>query len=126
MKCIHCNGENVKRMRNIISNGDSQVFDWCIDCDKNARGAAIYLKHGDIGDPEQYPIKENYYASAPRCVRCGSRGAEYHHWAPKAVFGNAADLWPGDYLCQRCHDNWHDSVKRYFIRSVRNDRQPYA
>jgi hypothetical protein len=48
---------------------------------------------------------------APRCARCGARGAEEHHWAPRAIFGKeSADDWPKDFLCKACHDEWHRRV----------------
>ena len=47
----------------------------------------------------------------PRCARCGSRGAEEHHWAPQAIFGkDEANRWPKDFLCKPCHDEWHRLV----------------
>lgn len=46
-----------------------------------------------------------------RCVRCGNRTAELHHWAPKFKFGkDEAELWPKDYLCRSCHDQWHKTM----------------
>ena len=43
-----------------------------------------------------------------RCHRCGERGAELHHWAPKAIFGkDEAEHWPKDWLCPKCHAFWH-------------------
>ena len=46
-----------------------------------------------------------------RCSKCGERGAELHHWAPRALFGkDEADQWPKDYLCVTCHRRWHQLV----------------
>ena len=43
-----------------------------------------------------------------RCAKCGSRGGENHHWAPKEIFGDAeAERWPQDWLCTPCHIEWH-------------------
>lgn len=115
MTCVHCGGSNVQRMRNIITNGDSQVFDWCLDCDKNANGNAAYLKRSETGDPEQYPVKENYLKDAPRCVKCGERGAEYHHWYPQHIDARIAQQWPGDYLCRKCHSLWHETMIMHIL-----------
>lgn len=45
-----------------------------------------------------------------RCARCGNRGTERHHWAPRAIFGKECESWPQDYLCKDCHDQWHRLV----------------
>lgn len=45
----------------------------------------------------------------PKCERCGASGAQLHHWAPKYFFADA-NSWPKSYLCQTCHERWHDIV----------------
>lgn len=45
-----------------------------------------------------------------RCVRCGKREAELHHWAPKEIFGDDAESWPKDHLCVECHMLWHSTI----------------
>lgn len=45
-----------------------------------------------------------------RCARCGNRHAEQHHWAPKEIFKGEANDWPTDYLCKKCHDEWHQKM----------------
>ncbi len=44
------------------------------------------------------------------CEVCNSEGAQNHHWAPWALFGNEANSWPQSYLCQTCHQKWHNIV----------------
>lgn len=57
--------------------------------------------------------------SSVRCVRCGGRNAELHHWAPKAIFGlNEADRWPKDYLCKTCHAAWHKLVTPQLVKDT--------
>jgi len=52
-----------------------------------------------------------------RCTRCGARGAELHHWAPRAIFGNnECEQWPKDYLCKSCHDIWHQKVTPQLVK----------
>lgn len=49
-----------------------------------------------------------------RCVRCGKRESELHHWAPKEIFGkDEAETWPKDYLCVPCHILWHDTINSH-------------
>jgi len=46
-----------------------------------------------------------------RCVRCGGRTAEMHHWAPRKIFGDKeCEQWPKDWLCTTCHKVWHKIV----------------
>lgn len=53
-----------------------------------------------------------------RCVRCGNRQAELHHWAPKGIFGDdEASQWPQDYLCKDCHDLWHRKVTPQLVNN---------
>lgn len=110
MKCIVCGSNNIERVRNIASNGASQVFELCLVCGKNARGKAIYLKREETGKPEQYRVINDYRENAPACERCGSKiGSEYHHWAPQHIFADANN-WPGSYLCVPCHMLWHKTM----------------
>ncbi|MGH9280201.1 MAG: hypothetical protein ACRD12_19135 [Acidimicrobiales bacterium] len=51
--------------------------------------------------------------SPPRQV-CGSFGTELHHWAPTAVFGPEATLWPTAQLCPDCHAEWHRRMEAYY------------
>lgn len=45
-----------------------------------------------------------------RCVVCGNRNCELHHWAPRGIFGDDCEKWPQDYLCPGCHRVWHQRV----------------
>ena len=47
----------------------------------------------------------------PFCEVCGSTvNIEYHHWAPRFLFGDEADKWLTSRLCKECHDRWHQIV----------------
>lgn len=46
----------------------------------------------------------------PRCEVCSEAGAEEHHWAPWAIFGDESARWPRGFLCQACHARWHQLV----------------
>lgn len=53
-----------------------------------------------------------------RCVRCGARDTEAHHWAPKGIFGSdESNRWPQDYLCKGCHDQWHRMVTPQLVKT---------
>jgi hypothetical protein len=69
-----------------------------------------YLKKSDVVaaglDPEEMPIS----GARNTCEVCGNDGAQNHHWAPYAFFGNEADNWPQSFLCIDCHSRWHKIV----------------
>jgi hypothetical protein len=57
------------------------------------------------------PVFVDYRAPGERCEHCGGKdGVEYHHWAPRHLFGPTADKWPGAFLCGDCHTHWHRIV----------------
>lgn len=88
---------------------------WCLECHW-----WVESKLGGIWIPKETLVANGVDLSlvrvvevleAPRCARCGARGAEEHHWAPRAIFGKeSADDWPKDFLCKSCHDEWHRRV----------------
>ena len=116
-----CKNCNVKTRfilhRQIFANG-SENFVWvCSRCnrrnpagDKNFFIASeLVRKHLSEQEIEALPFIMPDYST--RCVRCGNREAELHHWAPKCKFGkDEAELWPKDYLCRSCHDLWHKKI----------------
>lgn len=54
-------------------------------------------------------IEDDYSENNPECARCGARGTQLHHWAPKELFEDAEE-WPQSYLCRNHHQEWHDKV----------------
>jgi Zn finger protein HypA/HybF involved in hydrogenase expression len=68
-----------------------------VDC-KSVTDAGEYI--ADI--KTEWELKE--------CSVCHELGAENHHWAPFALFGEESELWPQSYLCPKCHARWHRIV----------------
>lgn len=61
---------------------------------------------------EDIPAEEDYRPPTT-CERCGARGVETHHWAPKEWFGKEeAERWPMGELCRTCHRVWHWAAER--------------
>ena len=54
----------------------------------------------------------------PKCVLCGQRGAELHHFAPRSFFGDECEQWPKAYLCREHHMQWHDRVTPGLVRKM--------
>ncbi len=67
-------------------------------------------------DSESVPLLS--FSSGNRCAKCGERGAQLHHWAPKHLFNHGADYWPTDYLCDDCHLKWHNLVTPNMCRKA--------
>jgi hypothetical protein len=64
------------------------------------------------GDLDKMPIIADYTTKAEPCAVCKSTdGVEYHHWAPRHIFGWECEKWPGAYLCPAHHAKWHEAVE---------------
>lgn len=84
---------------------------WCPQCEQWAdAGVWIPIDKLELYGADLEFVREVNTRIGERCSRCGARGAELHHWAPRAYFGAECDNWPTDYLCRKCHDRWHALV----------------
>jgi hypothetical protein len=110
IQCIHCGQITTAYLsRNITHAGVSNVFWKCERCNKNANGSAKWIPHQPIQDfgidIDILPIEKDDRKEC--CVVCGELGTHYHHWAPRHLFGDEADKWPGAFLCVKHHVHWH-------------------
>lgn len=114
MKCKLCGSENNELVKHHISNGSWRVYRYCHACKRNAikPGYAFKLDTPTIKAVfDTLPILKDDTVTAPPCVVCGSRtGTEYHHFAPRFLFGIDCERWPGAMLCLNCHLLWHKLV----------------
>ena len=84
-------------------------------------GGRLWLKKAEV----QYIIVPHNLEEIPmieaslddsgqyQCAICGVNETEFHHIAPKHLadqFGDEWTLWPGIYLCNRHHRQWHSIV----------------
>lgn len=108
--------------RHFRQNG-AQDFMWiCPRCNRRDPfrtglfiGKERVQQHLTTEEIEQLPVIVPEFYN--RCVRCGSRDCELHHWAPRAIFGkDEAEQWPKDYLCKACHDEWHHKVTPELVK----------
>ena len=88
---------------------------WCLECHRwtpSKNGGYWIAKETLLAQGVDLAlVRVVEVVKAPRCAKCGARGAELHHWAPRAMFGTEeADRWPTDHLCKTCHDEWHRLV----------------
>jgi hypothetical protein len=88
------------------TNGRVCVFVICIKC---GRWKSPQLPWNLLRVPPQgIPLVWDQ-ASSKTCqvADCMEIGAEWHHWAPRCLFGNDADNWPKSWLCPKHHAEWH-------------------
>lgn len=110
--CPHCGGDIVL-YRQINGNGAQVIVARCCKCDRIPNRKQPFLPKADYPHWESFPLyQDNMKHSEPCAVRgCDRRDTEYHHFAPRALFGAEADDYPGAYLCQEHHDKWHKVTK---------------
>lgn len=81
--------------------GRRAPFAVCLDC-----GRRVHRKLDRVLD---VCVKDA--VSDTPCARCGGTGGtQEHHWAPWALFADAAQ-WPTAELCIRCHNLWHNTLR---------------
>jgi hypothetical protein len=110
--CAHRNGWAF--VANRVGNGELQFWKRCNECGGNVTGPGKWIPRAYFEnkgyDVTQFPVIDDRTSSRPPCRVCGARGSELHHWAPRALFGDEADVWPTDFLCRRCHTRWHTAI----------------
>ena len=87
------------------SSGTTQHKAYCVNCRR--RGGAI--AHDTLTGFDLSCVEVITSHNQATCERCGSVGAETHHWAPYHLFDDAHQ-WPTSNLCRRCHMLWHETV----------------
>lgn len=93
----------------IFADGSKHLYAGCRLCGHNiSRRMSPVLGR----DRDGLPIGEDRRLRNPPCAVCGSMGTQLHHFAPRHIFGDEADLWPTAYLCPDCHAEWHQRVER--------------
>jgi hypothetical protein len=113
MFCQKC-GEitTVTLARNITHAGAYNIFWLCNVCHDNASGSAKWIPHAPIKefgiDIETIPVHKDGRVEV--CAICGGTGVDWHHWAPRHLFGDECEEWPGAWLCRHHHQYWHDKT----------------
>lgn len=111
--CRCCNVDTEWRLFESETKSGARQFGWrCSICNqwqnKSGPGGGFWISQDSLAkagvDFDSLPFVPN--PNLDRCIVCGERGAELHHWAPRSMFEDA-EKWPKDYLCKSCHDRWH-------------------
>ena len=119
--CLRCESANVWIGKVVMASGGIHVAAWCSDCERYARPGNVWLSKEEKVklDIDSLPILANYLEDTQYlCSRCGSEGAQNHHWAPEAIF-NDHNEWPQSYLCLKCHIRWHAEMNAWREKPLR-------
>lgn len=111
-RICHTCADPLVRAKSKRGKAATQVCWWCVRCEVRW---GPWEAPGYILLDRLIDVTPN--GSRKRCVRCDELGfLEEHHWAPREIFGEEADLFPTDLLCQKCHAHWHAKVNEPRVR----------
>lgn len=127
LKCDRCKKTTTAIFHMKIARNGAESFCWqcsvpgCGAISKNPANRGIWIPKEEVQrflSPEEIEALPRIVESpSERCVVCGDRNTEYHHWAPRAMFPNGeAENWPKDWLCKKCHDRWHAIVTPQLVK----------
>lgn len=105
--CWKC-GETRWGIRKLVNQAGKTMYPYV--CEACGLQTQRYVSHSEAKRLGQEPEHINARFPRPQCEVCKTEGAELHHWAPYAIFGDEASRWPTSYLCPACHDRWHRLV----------------
>lgn len=113
--CRRCGENTQQEVQKKITASLADFYGWmCLKCNwwTESKSGGIWISKEQLLEHglRLEDIKIGFIEDAPRCSRCGKRGAEVHHWAPRKIFGDDCEKWPKDTLCVDCHKLWHKLV----------------
>lgn len=108
--CNHDQGSELLAL--VARNGAIHVYSGCRSCHANLEGGRFHPAENI--DVTVLPVGTDLRLDNPPCQVCGSFGTEMHHWAPTAIFGSEAALWPTAQLCRDCHHEWHRRIEEHY------------
>ena len=110
--CPHCGGTPIL-WRQINGNGAEVIVARCSNCNRVPNMKQPFLPKSEHLNWKDYPLYEDRTECQPRCMvtGCQRHDTEWHHFAPRALFGDEADDYQQAWLCQYHHDRWHQITK---------------
>lgn len=135
--CQRCNeNDRIKLRKQYARNGVVQFMWFCTRCNHTADSKRPFVAKSKVDGwiragkiPSLDDIQTiNDYREGNVCEVCGALGTEYHHWLPQC-FSEVVEnhsLWPGAYLCKKCHDIWHETVTPYLPGRGRTEYAQYT
>jgi hypothetical protein len=108
--CQHCGCRRIAFGLHINRSGAKTVIARCSNCGYNPIKNKPFYSVKDF-DIETMPVLMDDRPDSEPCAVCKEkRGSQYHHFAPRHLFGTECEDWPGAWLCKKHHDQWHDIV----------------
>jgi hypothetical protein len=99
-ECRHADG--TATFARVDSIGQFWRFEGCRRCGERLGKETVSARD------ETLAVVQDLRRVNPPCVVCGQWGTEFHHWAPKELFGRTeAEHWPTAWLCREHHVYWH-------------------
>ena len=92
--CPKCGEQECRLAVQITTAGAQNVHLQCGKCAGlvPTRGGALWIPHKELEARglavDDLPVSRDD-SRMTRCIHCGARGAEYHHWAAQAIFEDA-------------------------------------
>lgn len=108
--CKHDQGSELLAL--VARNGAMHVYSGCRSCNANLEGGRFHPAENI--DVTVLPVGTDLRLDNPPCQVCGAFGTETHHWAPTAIFGSEAAVWPTAILCRDCHQEWHRRIEDHY------------
>lgn len=110
ISCTKCGSNQISFGVHINYSGATTVIARCDKCGRNPDAKKPFYNVKDF-DIQSLPVFIDDRPNSEPCAVCGTRkGTQYHHFAPKHLFGFDAEKWPGAYLCDEHHKEWHNKV----------------
>jgi len=116
MPCHYCKHEvTAQLVSTIAANGVSHVYWYCLEERHRTEIPARNIPHDKLKeyyiDIDRLPVVSDNRGSGICSVwGCDNPAVENHHMAPRHIFGDEADKWPGAPLCKYHHELWHSLV----------------
>ena len=106
--CHRCRRITPQEVGRSIKADLSESFGWwCNECNWWSDGGN-WIPKDRLTDGQLCAVRTVNFTMGERCARCGARGGQLHHWMPKSYKND--ESWPKDWLCKKCHDEWHNIV----------------
>lgn len=97
-----------------MQSGAIAIAAYCLSCGRVAtKDAYIPKRRFSLAQIDEMAIEHDYSNSALVCCveGCTNHDVEWHHFAPKGIFGEDAEKWPKAWVCKAHHDDWHKRTK---------------
>lgn len=119
MECFRCGGTRIEFRKTIMQNGQTSIGAYCLQCNRLAtKETCIPKRRFTDGQIANMAIEHDYSQHDNVCCvkGCNRHDVEWHHFAPRYLFGDAADNWPVGPLCVLHHRMWHAALKGLLMR----------